>query len=254
MRKTADAAPRSGAPAYQLIVRELLSEIREGRYRVGDRLGTEAALCRRFDVSRFTVRAALAQLESDGIVVRRPGIGIIVSSNTPQSSYSVSVGSLSELLVFLDSTIVKVVAREEVIATPERALDLGCTPGERWIRLQTLRTPERGKPPISWTEYWLRPRFKAIVTRIGSKPGPVYPLLIERFGVSIDDIEQDIGAIELPPDIAKSVAAKSKSAALRVIHRFVSRSDGILYCTISLYPADRFRYVQKLRGTARGSA
>lgn len=252
MPKAVEPLPRASAPAYQLIVNELLSEIREGHHRVGDRLGTEAVLCERFHVSRFTVRAALAQLERDGIVVRRPGIGTLVASNTPQSGYSVSVGSLSELLVFLDSTIVKVVSREEVIATPERALDLGCTAGERWISLQTLRTPERGKTPISWTEYWLRPRFKSVVPRIGSKPGPVYPLLVERFGVSIDDIEQDIGAIELPADIAKAVSAKPRSAALRVIHRFVSRSEGVLYCTISWYPSDRFRYVQKLRGTARG--
>ncbi len=27
-------------------------------------------------------------------------------------------------------------------------------------------------------------------------------------------------------------------------------ADGTLYCTISLYPADRFRYVQALRRTA----
>jgi DNA-binding GntR family transcriptional regulator len=245
---------RDHAPAYRLIVRELLGEIREGRHRVGDRLGTESALCTRFQVSRFTVRAALAELEKEGIIVRRPGVGTIVASNAPQSSYSVSVGNLSELLVFLDSTLVKVVARGEVVADAAIARDLGCAAGERWLRLQALRTREQGRTPISWTEYWLRPRFKSIVSRVGSKPGPVYPLIVERFGVRIDDIEQEIGATELPPDIASAVEARSRSPALRVIHRFLSRSEGILYCTVSLYPADRFRYVQKLRGTGRAQA
>lgn len=238
-------------PAYQQIVGELMKEVQSGRYRIGERLGTEAALCERFGVSRFTVRAALAQLEQDGIVSRHPGIGIILAAHAPATSYSVSVGSLSELMVFLDATTVQVVSRDTVRATRTIARDLGCAEGDQWLRLKTVRTPEGGHgTPISWTEYWLRPRFETIVAEIGIRAGPVYPMLVERFGVSIDDIEQDIGAAALPATIARRIAALPDSPALRVIHRFVSRSEGILYCTVSLYPADRFRYVQKLRGTS----
>ena len=82
---------------------------------------------------------------------------------------------------------------------------------------------------------------KAIVSKVGLKAGPVYPLLVERFGVAIDDIEQDIGAAALPTAIAQRLAAQPQAPALRVTHRFVSRGEGILCCTISLYPADRFR-------------
>jgi len=242
---------RTSLPAYLKIVGELMGEIKAGRYRIGERLGTEAALCERFGVSRFTVRAALLQLERCGVVSRHPGIGIIVAAHAPAARYSVSVGSLSELMVFLDSTIVGVVGRDLVRATPAIARDLGCADGDRWLRLKTVRTPEGGDgTPISWTEYWLRPRFESIVSQVGARAGPVYPLLVERFGVEIDDIEQDIGAAALPPAIARRIAAQPQSPALRVIHRFVSRTEGILYCTISLYPADRFRYVQKLRGSS----
>ena len=48
---------------------------------------------------------------------------------------------------------------------------------------------------------------KAIVSKVGLKAGPVYPLLVERFGVAIDDIEQDIGAAALPTAIAQRLAA-----------------------------------------------
>src|SRR5690606_36528984 len=145
--EAAPAAGRTQRPprVYQQVARALLREIGEGRYGVGDRLPTEAELCARFEVSRFTVRAALGRLEQQGIVLRRPRIGTVVASKAARKRYAVSVGSLSELLAFLDSTVVNPVANDEIVADPKLAADLGCAEGDRWIRVQTLRTPAGGK-------------------------------------------------------------------------------------------------------------
>jgi len=113
--------------------------------------------------------------------------------------------------------------------------------------VRTLRTPAGSDVPISWTEYYLQPRFAPILKQLGRKPGPVYPLLEKRFDVSISSIEQEIGACLLDKGVARAVSAKAGSPALRVIHRMMSAADGALYCTVSLYPADRFRYVQTLQ-------
>ena len=247
MKTTASTAAARPARAFQPIVTELLRQIDEGRYAVGDRLPTEAALCQHFGVSRFTVRAALAQLERRSVVTRRPKIGTVVSAKTPKAEYAVAVGSLSELLVFLDSTLVTPLRVSEIAADKATAADLGCAQGERWIRVQTVRTPAGGSVPISLTDYYLRPRFKAIVKQIGKRPGPVFPLLERRYKVAIAAIEQDIGACLLPAAMARTLATKSNTAALRVIHRMVSADTGALYCTVSIYPAERFRYVQALK-------
>ena len=245
------AAARSAQPApartYALIAAELISEIAGRDYRVGDRLPTEEQLADRFAVSRSTVRAALSELEQRGMVDRRPKIGTVIRAKSPESRYQVSVGSLSELLQFLGSTIVKPRSSDEIVATRSVADDLGCATGERWLKVETLRTKSGEAVPISWTDYYLRPRFKPIVGKIGRKPGPVYPLLEQQFGVTIDRIEQDIGACALPGAVARELEAKRGSPALRVIHRMISAQDGVLYCTISLYPADRFRYFQALK-------
>jgi DNA-binding GntR family transcriptional regulator len=238
-------APR----AYQRVASELLKEIGEGRWAVGDRLPTEAELCERFDVSRFTVRAALAQLERKEIVSRRPKVGTVVAARAARKRYAVSVGSLSELLAFLDSTVVNPIGVGEVVADRALAADLACASGAKWIRVQTLRTPAGGKVPISWTDYYLQPRFKPVVAQFGKKPGPVYPLLERRYGVGISSIEQDIGACSLPKLIAQRLSTRAGAPALRVIHRMVADEGEVLYCTVSLYPADRFRYVQALKRT-----
>jgi DNA-binding GntR family transcriptional regulator len=242
-RNAASAPPR----AYVVVASALIDEIGSQGYRVGDRLPTEEQLAGRFNVSRSTVRAALAELEQRGMVDRRPKIGTLIRAKRPESRYQVSVGSLAELLVFLGSTVVMPRRVVPVVADQAVAEDLGCAAGEQWIKVQTLRTPAGSTVPISWTDYYLRPRFKSVVERLGRKPGPVYPMLESRFGVSIDRIEQDIGACALPAAVARELKATARSPALRVIHRMLSAKDGILYCTVSLYPADRFRYVQALK-------
>ncbi|UTW50218.1 FadR family transcriptional regulator [bacterium SCSIO 12827] len=60
-------------------VRVYLEEgIETGRFSVGERLPTERALSDNLQVSRSAVRDALAVLQEEGIVVRRPGSGTYV--------------------------------------------------------------------------------------------------------------------------------------------------------------------------------
>jgi GntR family transcriptional regulator len=237
----------SHGPAYDRIARELTAEIAGERCSVGDRLPTEAQLAERFEVSRSTVRAALAALETKGLLDRKPKVGTVVRAKSPSTRYVVSVGSLAELLVFLGSTMVRPMRWGEVLAKGSLAADLACAPGERWTHVQAIRTPTGGALPISWTDYYIRPAYGDVVASIGRSPGPIYPLLEARYGVQIDRIEQDIGASTLPAAVARAISAKSGGPALRVIHRLISLNAGTVYCTVSLYPADRFRYVQALQ-------
>lgn len=69
-----------GLPLHRQLTEILLNQIANGEYAVGDRLPTEEALSRQFDVSRVTVRQALKGLESDGLLARAPGRGTFLKS------------------------------------------------------------------------------------------------------------------------------------------------------------------------------
>jgi DNA-binding GntR family transcriptional regulator len=235
-----------GERAYQRIANALLADIGGGRYPVGARLPTEAQLCERFSVSRATVRAALDDIERKGMVRRRPKIGTVVTAREVRNRYAVAVSNLSGLLQFLDSTIVRPRETEDVVADKALAAELRCDAGAAWIRVGTVRTPAAESVPISWTDYYLPPRFRAIVPQFGRRVGPIYPLLERRYGIAIAGIEQDIGACLLRQPMADLLSAKPRAPALRVIHRMVDAHGAPIYCTISVYPAERFRYVQVL--------
>lgn len=67
---------------------ELLSRMKNGHYKAGERLPTEYALCEEFDVSRTTVRGALNQLTTEGYLVRQQGRGTFVSGEKVQQTRS----------------------------------------------------------------------------------------------------------------------------------------------------------------------
>ncbi len=72
------ALPRN--PLWTAIGDTLSAEIASGHYRPGDRLPTEAALSARFGVNRHTVRRALADLATQGVVHPRRGAGVFVAT------------------------------------------------------------------------------------------------------------------------------------------------------------------------------
>lgn len=60
-------------PAYRKVAAALRNRILDRTLRDGERLPTEAELARQFGVNRSTVREALRELQTSGLLARRPG-------------------------------------------------------------------------------------------------------------------------------------------------------------------------------------
>ncbi len=67
------------APLYHQIKEDLTLQIRSGRWGPEDELPSEAELCQHYQVSRGTVRRAIADLVQQGLVHRAQGRGTFVS-------------------------------------------------------------------------------------------------------------------------------------------------------------------------------
>jgi len=67
-------------PLWKAIAHALRSDLAEGRYRLGDKLPTEAALADRFGVNRHTVRHGISVLVEEGLVRTRRGAGAFVAA------------------------------------------------------------------------------------------------------------------------------------------------------------------------------
>ncbi|MEU0522016.1 winged helix-turn-helix domain-containing protein [Streptosporangium sp. NPDC006007] len=68
----------SGTPAYVQVAEDLRTQIRTGLLAPGAQLPSMAQLQERYTVSSTVIRAALAELRRDGLVIGQQGKGVFV--------------------------------------------------------------------------------------------------------------------------------------------------------------------------------
>ncbi len=102
---------RLGGPMYQQVRQDVLAQIRRGEFKPGDRIPSENQLCARYAVSLTTARRALLELEREGIVERRIGVGTMVAPLVrPVRLALMSIGYVGESLRRVSSPIGELVA------------------------------------------------------------------------------------------------------------------------------------------------
>ncbi|MEM7244068.1 MAG: GntR family transcriptional regulator [Acidobacteriota bacterium] len=76
----------TGVPFYRQIVQQLSDQIRSGGLQPGERLPSVRELAAELVVSLITTRRAYAELEAEGLIVRRQGQGTFVREAVEQAS------------------------------------------------------------------------------------------------------------------------------------------------------------------------
>jgi GntR family transcriptional regulator, arabinose operon transcriptional repressor len=80
--------PSETAPKYKQIAHALRKQIVTSVYSRGDKLPSDSELSKQFDSSRLTVIRALRQLETEGLVERRPGSGTYIGLQPRLTSHT----------------------------------------------------------------------------------------------------------------------------------------------------------------------
>ena len=128
-------------PIYRQIRDVLVNEI-QGLYKAGDSLPAENELALRFGVNRHTLRHAIDELVTDGLVERRHGKGVFVLE--PTIKYS--IGSTTRFTETLQSqgrsTTSRVLRKQVIPARGTVASRLQIIDGDEVIFIETLRTVE----------------------------------------------------------------------------------------------------------------
>jgi GntR family transcriptional regulator len=88
----------SGVPPYLQVVRQVRHALRLGLLVEGDRLPTVKDVVARLAINPNTVLKAYRELEHDGLVAARPGIGTFVTRTLSDESLAAHAGLRRELL------------------------------------------------------------------------------------------------------------------------------------------------------------
>lgn len=229
-------------PLYAQLADQLAHDIARGHYAVGATLPTELELAAQRQVSRATVRAALASLEARKLVSRRKNAGTRVEAVIADSGYGANLTSLSDLLQWAQACQRSVQHTDNLVMDQALARELGCEPGSRWLRIQSLRfDADKGSKPVSWTDAYVDAPYAAILPAVTSHPQLLISQLLEQqFGVTFTRIEQEIFSTQLSEQMTQALKTDAASTALRVVRRYITSSGNAALVTVSLHPEGRF--------------
>ena len=236
----------AGDLLYMRIVRVLQDEIVRGKHPVGARLPTEGELCRRFVVSRHTVREALRHLRDLGFVSPRQGSGTTVAAAKP-SFYVHSVASVTDLMQYAVATRYVVDHSDLITADAKLSRKLGCSLGRRWLHTTGYRYAQDDGPPMCWTEVYVHVAYAGVRSLIGKRTGPIYTLIEEKYGERVVEVVQTLRAVTVPAAIAAGLRVAPNSPALQIERVYKSAKHRIIEVAFNIHPADRFSYTISLR-------
>lgn len=183
---------------------KLLDEMKSGRFAHSDRLPRETELAEMLGISRTQLRDVLSELEREGYITRRHGVGTCINRHVLQvqnrMDLEVEFFEIIRSCGYTPDVIIESMGEGE--ADAEAAVKLGIPVGSPVLRRRSVCTAD-GVPVILWTDVL----NKAIVR----KPFASFDMrrLIFDFLQEFCDVSAYMDLTELHPVVADEATAQS---------------------------------------------
>lgn len=224
-------------PLYVQLMEELETSIRNGVYKPGDKIMTEAEMAREYGVSLITVRKAVGSLMEKGLVVRKRGKGTFVT----KPKYSRNMKKLQSFTEMCEQMGVKPGARvleNRLIAADKKVADrLGIEPGSNVVYISRLRLAD-GEPVQVEKSYF--PLKYAFLLEEDLNDGSMFECLKEKAGAKVASSEKMIELCRATAEEAALMDVKKGDYLLFVKSTAYDENGEPMYAGIQLINGDRF--------------
>tara|TARA_R110002096_G_scaffold434800_2_gene657906 strand:- start:9157 stop:9945 length:789 start_codon:yes stop_codon:yes gene_type:complete len=201
-------------PRYEQISDQLRSEISDQRFEPGDKLPSEKRLCEYFDVSRVTVRQALQQLEHQGLIYRKQGLGAFVSEEKVHHPL-VQLTDFSEDMKRAGYTSTsKLISLKKVGPIAEINTILELTNDNPLIQIDRVRLANNR--PIAVDKTWLPASYGQLLFDENLTTQTIYQVLEEKFNIPITGGRYKITATIADEYIALHLGMQKGDAVLEI--------------------------------------
>jgi len=236
-------------PKYHQIYLVLREQLHEGRFAEG--LPGELALMAQFGVARVTVRRALEQLSSEGLIARNPGrrtraLPPSAAGEQPgaKNLERANLRGLLENLVTMGlHTSVKVIEVATITASTQVAEALQLQLGDAVQKAVRVRSTKEG--PLSHITTYVP---DTIARRFGRRELSKKPILVllEESGVKVGRAHQTISARLADNVLAQHLDVSVGSALLAVRRLIYDEDERPVQWLHGLYRPDRYTYEMQL--------
>ena len=224
-------------PLYVQLMEELETSIRNGVYKPGDKIMTEAEMAKEYGVSLITVRKAVGSLMEKGLVVRKQGKGTFVT----KPKYSRNMKKLQSFTEMCEQMGVKpgaqVLENRLIMADKKVADRLGIEPGSNVGYISRLRLAD-GEPVQVEKSYF--PLKYAFLLEEDLNNGSMFECLKEKAGAKVASSEKMIELCRATAEEAALMDVKKGDYLLFVKSTAYDENGEPMYAGIQLINGDRF--------------
>ena len=224
-------------PLYVQLMEELETSIRNGVYKPGDKIMTEAEMAKEYGVSLITVRKAVGSLMERGRVMRKQGKGTFVT----KPKYSRNMKKLQSFTEMCEQMGVKpgaqVLENRLIMADKKVADRLGNEPGSNVVYISRLRLAD-GEPVQVEKSYF--PLKYAFLLEEDLNNGSMFECLKEKAGAKVASSEKMIELCRATAEEAALMDVKKGDYLLFVKSTAYDENGEPMYAGIQLINGDRF--------------
>lgn len=210
-------------PMHSVVRTELLGEISSGRLRPGDQVPTEPQLIDKYQVSRTTVRRALRDLETMGLIDRQPGRGSFVREPRVAPRLDRLTGFVEDMEALGLNPSASVELIERVQADDEVAEHLGLVVGDLVVHIERVRLAN--DTPISFDDSYFPLELGNRIATENLEEEPFYSILEGKYGIPIAGADYVLSAAVADDRVARLLDIEQGAPVLRLERTSSVRPD-----------------------------
>jgi GntR family transcriptional regulator len=232
------------SPLYSHVETVLAGEIADGYLKIGDQLPTEDNLIERFEVSRITVRRAIQNLVSRGLVEIRRGKGTFVAPPKITQELTELSGFVEDMHALGRKPTARVISKDIVTASVGVAEQLALTKGARVVRIRRVRLAD--DVPLSFDETYLPLALGKKIIRNNLKTEPIFSLLERKYDVPLIEAEYRLESVIADPEVAGALRVNQGSPIFLIERTSYSTGGRPVDYEKLYYRGDLVRFVTRL--------
>jgi GntR family transcriptional regulator len=239
-------------PVYYQIKQTIKNWIVSKEFTPGDKIPSENQLAKQFNVSRLTVRQAIAQLIQEGFLVSKRGQGSFVTYNEDLiNSFSL------EFTGFMDDLFY------QTQKTKTSSVDIKRTEAPKFLRdklklaknceeiILIKRVRLREKKSFAYTVNYLPVEIGEKISEEELYKKPMLQIMVEDLGIEFTEAFQTIQASFADQEVAEQLGIASGSPVLFVERIMYGKRLRPIELVQSSYPGDLYKYIVRLKSVKR---
>ena len=222
----------------------LAAEIADGSLKPGDQLPTEDSLIARFEVSRITVRRAIQNLVSRGLVEIKRGRGTFVAAPKITQELTELTGFVEDMQTLGRKPTAHLVGKKIVAVDETVAHELALTRGERAVRIHRVRLADG--VPISFDETYLPLEIGKKILANNLRTEPIFSLLERKYNIPLVEAEYKLEAVAATADVSAALRVPKGSPIFLIERTSYSTGGRPVDYERLYYRGDLIRFVTRL--------